>query len=196
MRRVLVIDDHAPSRVLLGKILRECGYEIAGEGTSGKAALALARSTAPDVVLIAVGLADFDGIDAGETILDSLRLPVVLITSHYQAQTIERANRAGIMAILLKPVRREAVAPAIEMALARFQDFIALQQENQSLKETLEARKLIERAKGLLMQQRGLSEAQAYSLLKKSSMNMRKPMANVAQAIVTAGDLASASKSK
>ena len=188
MRRVLVIDDHDPSRRQLINILLERGYEIVGEGSSGKLALALARSATPDVVLIAVGLADLDGIQAASEILADFRLPIVLITSHYDASTVDRATKAGVMAVLLKPVRPEAVGPAIELAISRFKDYLALQQENESLKETLESRKLIERAKGLLMEQRGLSEEQAYSLLKKASMNMHKPMADVAQAIIVAAE--------
>jgi len=189
MKRVLVIDDHEPSRRQLGKILIERGYEIVGEGSNGKLALTLARATAPDAMLMAVGLADFDGIQAANEILENFRLPIVLITSHYDAITIERATKAGVMALLLKPVRAAEVSPAIELAVSRFKDFYALQQENESLKESLESRKIIERAKGLLMEQRGFSEKQAYSLIKKTSMNMRKPMADVAQAILVAAEV-------
>jgi len=189
MRRVLVIDDHEPSRRHLIKILRERGYEIAGEGSSGKLAAALARTTIPDVIVMAVGLSDLDGIQAAGEILENILLPVVLITSHYEASTVERATKSGVMALLLKPVREEAVSPAIELAISRFKDFLAVQQENESLKENLESRKIIERAKGLLMEQRKLSEEQAYSLIKKASMNMRKPMADVAQAILLAAGL-------
>ena len=189
MRKVLVIDDHEPSRRQLIAILLERGYEIAGAEGSGKLALALARTATPDVMLMAVGLADIDGIHAAREILANSRLPIVLITSHYDATTVERATKAGVMALLLKPVRAEAVSPAIEMAISRFKDFLALQQENESLKENLESRKLIERAKGLLMEQRRLSEEQAYALIKKTSMNTRKPMADVAQAILLAAEI-------
>lgn len=195
MRRVLVIDDHEPSRRHLIQILRERGYEIAGEGSSGKLAVTLARAAIPDVIVMAVGLSDLDGIQAAGEILKNVLLPVVLITSHYGASTVERATKAGVMALLLKPVREEAVSPAIELAISRFKDFLAVQQENESLKENLESRKIIERAKGLLMEQRKLSEEQAYSMIKKASMNMRKPMADVAQAIIVAGGLLSNKKS-
>jgi response regulator NasT len=184
MRKVLVIDDHEPSRQRLIDILLERRYEIVAQGCSGKHALALARTTGPDVVLMAVGLADLDGIQAASEILESFHLPIVLITSHYDAVTVERATKAGVMALLLKPVHVDAVSPAIELAISRFQDFVSLQQENAALKENLEARKIIERAKGLLMDQRRLSEAQAYALIKQASMNRRKPMSEIAQAIV------------
>ena len=189
MRRVLVIDDHEPSRQKLVNVLIESGYEIAGEGNAGKFALNLARTANPDVMLMAVGLADLDGIQAAGEILATFRLPIVLITSHYDASTVERATKAGVMALLLKPVRVEAVSPAIELAISRFKDFHALEQENESLKEKLESRKIIEQAKGLLMNQRRLSEEQAYSLIKKTSMNLRKPMADVAQAILLAAEI-------
>jgi len=187
MRRVLVIDDHQPSRRHLVAILNSRGYEIAGEGTSGKIVIALARTSLPDVILMSVGLADVDGIATSEQIMRAQPLPIILITSHHDAATVERAKRAGVMGYLVKPLRAEELSPAIELAITRFEEFVALREENSNLKETLEARKIIERAKGLLMQQRNISEEQAYTLIKKASMNMRKPMAEVAQAILLAG---------
>ena len=189
MSRVLVIDDHEPSRAHLITILRECGYELAGEGASGKLAAVLARRTAPEVILMAVGLTDCDGIDAAREIMQDGPVPIVLISSHYDALTIERAKRAGAMGYLVKPLRGHELTPTIELAIGRFEEYISLRQENSTLKGNLEARKQIERAKGLLMEQRKLSEAEAYSLIKKTSMNLRKPMADVAQAIILAGGL-------
>ena len=195
MRKVVVIYDHQPSRRHLVTILNNGGYEVAGEGTNGRNALALARTAAPDVLLMAVGLPDVDGIETSTDIMRAHPLPIVLITSHYDRATIERAKRAGVMGYLIKPLRAEELSPAVELAISRFQDFVGLRAENSNLKVTLEARKLIERAKGLLMQQRQLSEDQAYTLLKKTSMNARKPMAEVAQAILLAGGIFQADKS-
>jgi response regulator NasT len=194
MRRVLVIDDHEPSRRHLIETLNAGKYEIAGEGASGKSALALARSATPDVIVMAVGLPDIDGIEAARDLMRAQPLPVVLITSHYDMATIDRAKQAGVMAYLVKPLRAEELSPTIELAITRFQDFLSLREENSTLKENLEARKLIERAKGLLMEQRKLTEEQAYTLIKKTSMNMRKPMADVAQAIILAGGFFKADK--
>ena len=194
MRRVLVIDDHEPSRMHVTKILRECGYEIAGEGSSGKLAEGLARTAAPDVMLMAVGLFDLDGIDAARAIVRSNPLPIILLTSHFDAATIDRAKQAGVMAYLVKPLRTEELSPTIELAISRFREFSSLQEENSTLKENLAGRKLIERAKGLLMEQRNLSEEQAYSLIKKASMNMRKPMADVARAILVAEEITEGKK--
>jgi two-component system, response regulator PdtaR len=187
MRRVLVIDDHEPSRRRLVRTLTEAKYEIAGEGASGKVAVMLARTAAPDVILMAVGLPDIDGIDAARHMMRVRPLPIVLITSHYDAATIERAKQAGVMGYLVKPLRAEELSPTIELAITRFQDFLSLREENSTLKENLESRKLIERAKGLLMEQRKLSEEQAFTLIKRTSMNTRKPMVDVAQAIILAG---------
>ena len=195
MRRVLVIDDHQPSRRQLVTSLSKSGYEIAGEGTSGKVVVGMARTAMPDVILMAVGLPDGDGIDASRDVMRAHPVPIVLITSHYDAATIERARRAGIMGYLVKPLRPEELSPAIELAVTRFQEFLALRAENSDLKETLETRKLIERAKGLLMERRHLSEDQAYTLIKKTSMNVRKPMAEVAQAIILAGGFFKSDKS-
>ena len=192
MRRVLVIDDHEPSRTNLVRVLAESGFEVAGEGASGAGALELSLATNPEVVLMAVGLADLDGIRAARRIMQTHPLPVILLTSHFDAVTIERAKRTGIMGYLVKPLRSSELAPAIELAIAHFEEFIALRKENQDLKKTLEARKVIERAKGILMANQGLSEADAFALIKRKrkSMDMRKPMAEIAQALVLSDELA------
>jgi response regulator NasT len=138
---------------------------------------------------MAVGLADLDGIEAAHEIMRASPLPIVLITSHADPSTVARATNAGVMSYLVKPLRVEELAPAIELAVSRFHEFTSLREEVSTLKLNLEERKLIERAKGLLMEQRHLSEERAYSLMKKASMNMRKPMSDIAQAILLAGGL-------
>ena len=189
MKKVMVVDDHEPSRRELVQCLRSCGYGIAAEGSSGKVASALARASAAEVIVMAVGLVDLDGIDAAREIMQSDPLPIVLVTSHADPSTVARATNAGVMSYLVKPLRVEELAPAIELAVSRFREFVSLRDEVSTLKLNLEERKLIERAKGLLMEQRHLSEERAYSLMKKASMNMRKPMSDIAQAILLAGGL-------
>ena len=189
MRRVLVIDDHEPSRKALVNTLTQSGYKIAGEGVSGNTAVALTTTTAPDIVLMAVGLSDLDGIQAARDLMRVKPTPIVLITSHYDAATVERATKSGAMGYLIKPLRNGELTPTIELAISRFRDFLSLREENETLKENIEARKVIERAKGMLMEQKGLTEEQAYSLIKKASMNMRKPMVDVAEAIILTGGL-------
>jgi len=188
-RRVWVIDDHLPSKSFLLQALNERGFEVVGEGTSGKGALGLTQGTAPDVVLMAVGLPDVDGIGAAREIMEERPLPIVLLTSHYDAASIERAKGAGVMAYLIKPLREEELLPAIELAISRFSEFNSLRKENADLKKTLEARKTIERAKGILMKKQGLSEAEAFSLIQKKSMDTRKPMVEIAEAIILADEL-------
>ena len=183
-RKVLVIDDHLPSKTALRKALIERGFEVVGEGSDGKAARALAKTTSPDLVFMAVGLPDPDGIAAARAIMEENPLPIVLLTSHSDGETIERAKEAGVMAYLIKPLREEELVPTAELAISRFEEFNSVKQENRDLKKTLEARKAIERAKGILMKSQGLSEAQAFSLIQKRSMDMRKSMAEIAQAIV------------
>src|SRR5918995_7009997 len=107
---------------------------------------------------MAVGLPDLDGIRAARKIMQANPLPIVLLTSHHDAATVGRVKRAGVMSCLIKPLRESELLPAIELAIARFQEFVALQTENENLKKTLEARKIIERAKGILMKRQGLSE--------------------------------------
>jgi response regulator NasT len=189
MRRVLVIDDHAPSRNNLKRALAASGCQVVGEGTSGKGADELASATVPDVILIAVGLADLDGIRAARRIMQSRPVPVILVSSHYDTETVERAKRAGVMGYLLKPLRDGELLPTIEIAVSQFQEFVMLRKENENLKKTLEARKIIERAKGILMKSKGLSEAVAFSLIQRKSMDLRKPMSEIAQAVILSEEL-------
>ncbi len=186
MRRALVVDDHLPSRKVLNNALTESGYEVIGEAASGKTALTLAATTAPDVILMAVGLPDVDGILTARKVMVTHPCPIILLTSHYDKDTIERAKGAGVMGYLIKPLRAGELMPALELAISHFSEFVALQRENENLKKTLEARKVIERAKGILMQKRGLSEAAAFSMIQKTSMESRKMMVEVAQAIILA----------
>jgi len=189
MKRALVIDDHEPSRKNLVGVLAESGFQIVGAATSGAAGLQLASASAPDVILMAVGLPDLDGIRAARKIMQANPLPIVLVTSHYDAATIERAKRAGVMGYLIKPLREGELLPAIELAISHFQEFVALQKENENLKKTLEARKIIERAKGILMKRQRLSEPEAFSLIQRKSMDMRKPMVEIAEAIILSQEI-------
>jgi AmiR/NasT family two-component response regulator len=184
MRRVLVIDDHIPSRKDLTKALAIGGFTVVGEGANGKSAATLAAANAAEVILMAVGLPDIDGILAARLTMQTHPCPIILLTSHYDAKTIQRAKNSGVMGLLIKPLRECELAPAIELAISRFEQFASLREENESLRKTLEVRKVIERAKGVLMKQAGLSEADAFSRIQKNSMDLRKPMVEIAQAIL------------
>lgn len=187
-RRILLIDDHLPSRSFVLQALNNKGFAVVGEGTSGREALVLARTTRPDAILMAVGLPDMDGIRVAKSLMQQSPLPIILLTSHHDTEAVQRAKEAGIMAYLIKPLRTEELAPTIEMAVSRFAEFLSLRKQNEDLTKTLESRKAIERAKGILMRSQGLSEGEAFALIQKKSMDLRKPMADIAQAIIlTAG---------
>jgi response regulator NasT len=190
MKSACVIDDHHASRINLVGLLKQNGYAVIGEASSGSQAVSLTSRTAPDVVLMAVGLPDIDGIQLARKIMEACPCPIVLITGHDDPATVERATRVGVMAYLMKPLRANELRPAIEIAIARFQEFVALQKENENLKKTLEARKTIERAKGILMKTQRLTEAQAFAAIKRKSMDSRKPMVEIARAILLAEEIA------
>jgi AmiR/NasT family two-component response regulator len=183
-RKVLIIDDHLPSKAFSAQALSEEECEVVGEGGDGRSAVELVKILSPDVLLIAVGLPDMDGISAARQILAERPLPIILLTSHYDKDTVERAKTAGVMAYLVKPLRKEELVPNLELAISHFAEIISLRKANEHLKRSLESRKTIERAKGILMKNQGLSEAQAFSLMQKKSMNTQRPMVDIAQAII------------
>ena len=188
MRAALVIDDHEPSRTEISRFLKENRIQVIGEAATAAKGLELAAAGAPDVILMAVGLPDSDGIRAARKIMEARPIPVVLVTSHHDAETVERARRAGVMGYLIKPLRGAELLPAIEVAIGRFQEFVALQKENEDLKKTLDARKIIDRAKAIIMKRQGLTEPEAFSLIQRRSMNSRKPMVEIARAIILTED--------
>ena len=183
-RRVLIIDDSIRSRAMLAQALEQLGFEVAGEGASGSEAIRLAQELKPDVLFLAVGLPEMDGVSAAAQILEAHPLPIIILSSHLDPELIQRAKEAGVMDYMVKPLREEELLPAIELAVSRFQEFMALRKENADLKRTLEGRKLIERAKGALMERERISEQQAFARIQKASMNTRRPMAEIAQAIL------------
>jgi response regulator NasT len=183
-RRVLVVDDHLPSKKFLCEALKRLGLEIVGEESSGKRVVEVVKRTTPDVVLMAVGLPDIDGISAAAKVTEESPRPVVLLTSHHDSNTIHRAKSAGVMGFLVKPLREEELLPVLEVSISRYNEFVALRRENQDLKDTIEARKAIERAKGIIMERYGLREPEAFSMIQKKSMDSRKPMVEIANAII------------
>jgi response regulator NasT len=185
--RVAVLDDHARSRVELGAAVVAAQGEIVGEAERCADALSLVRGTRPDVAIFAVGLPDGDGIGMAAQVADDC--PVVLFTSHTGIDLIDRARAAGVMAFLLKPLRPAELAPALDLAVARFS-------EARALKQRLADRKVIERAKGALMNLYALSENDAFHRLRRAAMDSRRPMVEVARAMLrsesVAGDLPNA----
>jgi response regulator NasT len=173
---VAIVDDHERSRSALRATIWAATGEVVGESVRCADALAVVRRAAPDVVICAAGLPDGDGVQTAAQITAS-DYPVVLFTSHTDAALVERARAAGVMGYLLKPLRAAELAPALDLAIARFS-------ETRQLKQTLEDRKVIERAKGTLMARLGLTEDDAFKRLRRAAMDSRKPMVEVARALL------------
>ncbi len=165
------------------------GGVVVGEGSSAAEALVLVERSRPDVVILAVGLPDSDGVGVARAVMDRFPCPIVLLTSRTDQDVVERASAAGVMAFLVKPLRARELGLALELAVARFREFEAIRQENADLRKTIESRKLVERAKGVLMKQEGLSESEAFRCIQKTSMDTRKSMAEVAEAILLAASV-------
>jgi response regulator NasT len=194
--RVLIVDDHAPSRVATAEAVRAVGAHVVGNGSRAADVHPLVDRHRPDVLILAVGLPDGDGVQAAREIMAGSRCAVVLLTSHTDASVVARAVDAGVLAFLAKPVRVEEVGPALEVAVHRFREREAMRQENETLRRKLESRKLVERAKGLLMTRLGLSEPEAFRRIQKTAMDTRRPMAEVAQALLLTQDVGRARPAK
>ncbi len=184
--RVIIADDESVIRTDLREMLTNLGYLVVGEVGDGMSAVNLARELKPDVVIMDIKMPDLDGIEAAKVLTQEKIAPVLLLTAYSQRDLVDRAKEAGVVYYLVKPFREQEIVPAIEIAGARFQEFRELEKEVGDLRETLETRKLVDRAKGILMDQQGLSESEAFRKIQKMSMNTRKPMKEIAEAIVLA----------
>jgi response regulator NasT len=185
--RVLIAEDEALIRLDLREMLEEEGFDVVGEAADGEQAVALATQLKPDLVICDVKMPKMDGIAAAAQITEARIAPVVMLTAFSQRDLIERARDAGAMAYLVKPFQKRDLLPAIEMATSRFAEIRALEAEVTGLRERLEARKLIERAKGALMTKHGLSEPEAFRWIQRAAMDNRTSMRTVAE-LVLAGD--------
>ncbi len=184
--RVIIADDESVIRADLREMLTNLNYLVVGEVGDGQSAVNLAREVKPDVVIMDIKMPDMDGIEAARILTREKVAPVLLLTAYSQRELVDRAKEAGVVGYLVKPFREQEVVPAIEVALARFQEFAELEKQVGDLKETLETRKLVDRAKGILMDTQGLTEHEAFRKIQKMSMNTRKPMKEIAEAIVLA----------
>ncbi|HHL40833.1 MAG TPA: response regulator [Deltaproteobacteria bacterium] len=186
MKKVALIDDEASQRVVLRGFLEDAGYEVVAEGGDGSQAVDICTANDPDLVIMDVKMPGMDGIEAAR-LINSLRpTPVLLLTASSDDETVRRAVEAGVMAYLTKPVRFEELQPAIELALDRHNELEQLRKENVDLKEAIETRKVVERAKGLLMEKEGLTEKEAFGRLRKISMDRRSTMREIAEVIIKA----------
>jgi response regulator NasT len=181
--RVLVAEDESLIRMDVVATLAEAGFEVVGEASDGEEALELAEKLSPDVVVMDIKMPKLDGISAAEK-LTELKIPVVLLTAFSQAELVARATEAGAMAFITKPFKPADLIPAIQIAIARSEEIMALEQEISDLSDRLETRKLMDRAKGLLMSKMKLAEPDAFRWIQKASMDRRLSMAQVAKAVI------------
>ncbi len=184
--RIIIADDESLIRMDLREMLTNLGYLVVGEVGDGRSAVNLARELRPDIVIMDIKMPDMDGIEAARILTEERVAPVLLLSAYSQQELVQRAKEAGVAGYLVKPFRENDLTPAIEVALARFSEFRALERETKDLAQALETRKLVERAKGILMDTEGLSESEAFRRIQKMSMDTRKPMKTVAEALILA----------
>ncbi len=186
---ILIADDEPVIRMGLRTMLEEHGYKVVAEAGDGEEAVALTGKTNPDLIFLDIKMPGLDGISAASTIMARSPRPIILLTAWSERDLVQRAQEAGVLAYLVKPVREAELAPAIEVAMARFAELRALQQEVGTLKETLETRKLVERAKGILMQREAIDEQEAFLRIQRQSRNTRTPMREIARAILVSDEM-------
>jgi two-component system, response regulator PdtaR len=186
-RRVVIAEDEALIRLDLAEMLAEEGYDVVGEAGDGEAAVTMTEEHRPDLVVLDVKMPKLDGISAAARIAEQRLAPVVILTAFSQRELVERAREAGAMAYLVKPFSRSDLVPAIEMATSRFAELRQLEDEVTGLAEQLDARKQVDRAKGVLQEQLGLTEPESFRWIQKTAMDLRLSMKDVARGVVEHG---------
>jgi response regulator NasT len=186
-RRVVIAEDEALIRMDLAEMLVEEGYAVVGQAPDGATAVDLAEQEHPDLVILDVKMPVLDGITAAERIAEARIAPVVILTAFSQRELVERARDAGAMAYLVKPFTRSDLVPAIEIAVSRFTELATLEREIADLGEQMAARKAVDRAKGILQKELGLSEPDAFRWIQKTAMDLRRSMREVADGVVEHG---------
>lgn len=186
-RTVVIAEDEVLIRMDLAEMLAEEGYQVVGQAGDGQTAIELAQEHRPDLVILDVKMPVLDGIAAAEAIARQRIAPVVMLTAFSQRELVERARDAGAMAYLVKPFTGADLVPAIELAVSRFAELSQLEAEVAGLSERLETRKLVERAKGVLQQQLGVTEPEAFRWMQKTAMDLRLSMRQVADGVIEHG---------
>lgn len=187
--RVVIADDESIIRLDLKTLLEEMGHVVVGEAADGQKALELTRSLRPDVVIMDIKMPVMDGLDAAKIIAEAKIAPVVLLTAYSQKDLIERAKDAGVFGYLVKPFQESDLMPAIDIAIARYLELQDLESTLGDLELKLETRKLVDRAKGVLMDKLKMSESDAFRWIQQKSMNQRKSMKEIAEAVIIAHEI-------
>jgi two-component system, response regulator PdtaR len=182
--RVVLAEDEAIIRLDLRETLEDEGYEVVGETGRGDEAVALVKELAPDLAILDIKMPGLDGLTAAREITSERRAAVLILTAFSQRHLVERARDAGALAYLVKPFQRSELIPAIEVALGRFKEVKALETEVRGLEEQLETRRLVDRAKGVLMDQHGLAEGAAFTFIQRRAMRERATMRVIAQQVI------------
>lgn len=189
IRRVLIAEDNSKTRIFLKNQLELLGYTVAGVASNGKAAVELAAELAPDLIIMDVKMPEVDGIEAARAITSKQTVPIILITGMSSDEMASKAIDAGVFAYLVKPVTKKQLEPAIKLALARFEEFKSLKSEVKDLQDAMETRKLVEKAKGILMKRSNLSEEDAFKMMQAHSQKENKKMREIAESILSASKL-------
>lgn len=184
--RIVLADDEAILRLDLREMLADAGHEIVGEAANGEEAVKLVRELKPDFIIMDVKMPIMDGITAAKLIAQEQLAPVLLLTAYSQQDIVDKASEAGVIAYLVKPIREEQLFPAMEIAVRRFAEVQELNAELDGLKESLETRKLLDRAKGILMTAHGMTEQEAYRKMQQFSMAKRISLKELAESIIAA----------
>lgn len=184
--KILIADNESIIRMDLRELLEEAGHTVVGEAANGVLAVEMTRKIRPDLVIMDIKMPEMDGIAAAKLISNDRLAPVLLLTAYSQKEIVEKAKDSGVLAYLVKPVKESNLFPAMEIAISRFQEFMALELELQELKNSLETRKTLDRAKGILMDAYNLTEQEAFRRIQQYSMSRRKSIKEVAEAIIDA----------
>ena len=183
-QRIVIADNESIIRMDLRELLEEAGHQVVGEGANGKKAVELARKLKPDLIILDIKMPEMDGITAAKIIDDEKIAPVILLTAFSQSEIVERAKDSGVLAYLGKPVQESNLFPALEIALSRWQEMQDLEDQLFKVKDSLENRKILDRAKGILMDAYNITESEAFRRIQKYSMSKRKTIKEVAEAII------------
>lgn len=188
--RILIADDESIIRLDLKEMLEDNGHTVVGEASDGKIAVELAEKLSPDLIVMDIKMPNLDGLGAVKQInRGKARIPVVMVTAYSQPELVEQAVELGVFAYLVKPIKEGDIMPTIEVAMSRAEEMNALEKEVANLKDALETRKIVERAKGILIETYDITEAEAFRRIQKLSMNSRKPIKEIADAIILAREV-------